>query len=118
MPANTRWIDQVDFTAPGKIFRRSDFDARILRWQRLLREFIPILIEASHLVGDHLVFLPDRDVDVLQEEISTAESQAGKRVVTPLFDETQIFKEGQCLFEIRPGWNEWIQRFGLGIHKC
>lgn len=116
MPADPSRINDVNFPAPWEILGRINFHAGKLIREIFRGEFLPVRFEIRDFVGDHLVFLPDGDMDVLKQEISTAEAQAGQTVITPFFDESKFSKEGDGQIEVRAGGHKGIECFSGGVH--
>jgi len=116
MPADATWIDDVYFSPPWEIRRRSYADAGISRCQVFGLDLTPIDVEIVNLENDHLIFLPLGNVDILEQKIRASEAQTGKAVMPPKLLETQFGKEVERGSEIRPRWNERVKRGGLWFH--
>src|SRR5437899_3247177 len=77
-------------------------------WQAFRSQFRPVGVEVSNLERDHLIALPLRYVDVLEDEVRVAKSQTRQAVMFPLLRETQLSEESKSSVEIGSRRHEWI----------
>src|SRR5262245_49544505 len=101
---------------PGKIGGWAHADASKARRQILYGNLLPVGLEIVDLDDEHLVFLPDGNMDILEHEIGFAELKTREPVLLPGCLEAKGAKERQRRFEARSGRHEWDQRVGAGLH--
>jgi hypothetical protein len=116
VPADAAEVNDVDFTSPREICGCFQLHARESFLQVFCGEFRPIRFEVGDFISDHLVFLPDWDVDVLQQKVGVAETQARQPVVLPFRPKTQRCKELQRARELFAAGDEGVEGGGVGVH--
>ena len=109
MPADPCRIDDMDLAAPWIIGRGSQSDAGISIGQPKGLDFRPVKVEIVDFDDEHLIFLPDRHVDVLQEEIGLAEAKPGVAAVLPDPLEAKLLEEPERARKVRSGRDERIR---------
>src|SRR5262249_13602164 len=118
MPANAGRIDDVNLAAPWKISRLTKFHAFVPRRKPFAGDFGPVAIEIVDLDGYHLILLPIRDIDLLQNEVGIPEAQPRQTALQPDLVETQFGKKFDRAMKIRTRRNERIEASALGLHAA
>src|ERR1700679_248671 len=106
----------MDLAAPRKVSRWPQFHAREPLGQGQGVERGPVILEVGHVEVDHLVLLPLRHVDFLQQEIGSAEAQAGESVLPPACLKADRGEELERRFKTTSRRDEWIEPCRLSLH--